>query len=172
MASDERLPARAGPAGLPIGGQVRRLGLLGIPGQVTRGREFTRRVLDDWHAQDGDDVLLLVCELLANAVLHAGGAHELLLQATLARLRIEVLDGSPDVPCPRASRRRPGLLGGHGLHIVDKLADRWGADIRPNGKSVWLEIDTSHPGTSQLRPPPTGPQPSALGGWSPPGGAR
>ncbi|PYC79981.1 ATP-binding protein [Streptomyces tateyamensis] len=144
MDSDERLPHGAGPAGLPPGGQVRRLGLLGVRGQVTLGREFTRRALDDWHIQDGEDVLLLVSELLANAVLHAGGAHELLLHASPERLRVEVRDGGPGVPCPR-SPGRPDLPGGHGLHIVDKLADRWGTDSSPDGKSVWLEIDTSRP---------------------------
>ncbi|MFJ9775720.1 ATP-binding protein [Kitasatospora sp. NPDC101157] len=142
MAGDERLPAGAEQAALPPGGQVRRLRLLGVPGQVTRGREFARRALDDWHARDGDDILLVVSELLANAVLHAGGAHELLLHATPTRLRIEVRDGSPDSPRARAPHR-PGLPGGHGLHIVEKLADRWGTEAHSDGKSVWLELDTS-----------------------------
>ncbi|WP_051967337.1 ATP-binding protein [Kitasatospora mediocidica] len=140
MASDVSLSG-AESAGPSPGGQVRRLRLLGVPGQVSRGREFTRRALDDWHAQDCDDVLLLVSELLANAVLHAGGARELLLHAVPARLRIEVTDASPNLPRPRAPQAA-GLPGGHGLTIVAKLADRWGADPREDGKSVWLEIDT------------------------------
>ncbi|MFJ7280336.1 ATP-binding protein [Kitasatospora sp. NPDC098663] len=145
MASDEGLPG-AEPAAPPPGGQVRRLRLLGVPGQVPRGREFTRRALDDWHAHDCDDVLLLVSELLANAVLHAGGARELVLHAAPARLRIEVTDASPNLPRPREPRAA-GLPGGHGLHIVAKLADRWGADPREEGKSVWLEIDNPRPAT-------------------------
>ncbi|MEU9044284.1 MULTISPECIES: ATP-binding protein [unclassified Kitasatospora] len=143
MASDEGRPG-AEPAGPPPAGQVRRLRLRGVPGQVSRGREFARRALDDWHAQDRDDVLLLVSELLANAVLHAGGVEELVLHAVPARLRIEVTDASPNLPHPRDPRAL-GLPGGHGLHIVAKLADRWGADPCAVGKSVWLEIDTPHP---------------------------
>ncbi|MEU1506936.1 ATP-binding protein [Kitasatospora sp. NPDC005748] len=143
MASDRDLPG-ACPTGPPPAGQVRRLRLLGVPGQVSRGREFTRRALADWHAQNCDDVLLLVSELLANAVLHAGGARELVLHTAPARLRIEVTDASPDLPRPREPRA-PGLPGGHGLNIVAKLADRWGADSHADGKSVWLEIDTPRP---------------------------
>ncbi|BFV60671.1 ATP-binding protein [Kitasatospora sp. CMC57] len=140
MASDEGPPG-AEPAAPTPGGQVRRLRLLGVPSPVARGREFARRALDDWHAQDHDDILLLVSELLSNAVLHAGGARDLVLYAVPERLRIEVTDASPNLPRPREPRGA-GVPGGHGLHIVEKLADRWGTVSREDGKSVWLEIVT------------------------------
>lgn len=87
-------------------------------------------------------------ELLANAALHASGAQELILHATPAVLRIEVLDASPLIPRPR-SPHHPGLPGGHGLHIVERLSDRWGVAIRGGGKTVWAEVDSSS------TPPPT-----------------
>ncbi|MDQ0313093.1 anti-sigma regulatory factor (Ser/Thr protein kinase) [Kitasatospora herbaricolor] len=143
-------PGDTGPArpGLPLTGQRRRLALSGLKGQVARGRDFTRQALADWnwpagqdpHGQStADDVLLVVSELLANACLHAGGPHELVLTASADGLRVEVLDGDSTVPVLR-SPYEPGRPGGHGLHIVQKLADRWGVTPVQGGKSVWLEF--------------------------------
>lgn len=133
---------------------ARRLDLTGEPGAVGVGRDFTRRALDDWHwipeAADprrqtlAADILLIVSELLANASMHAGGALELVLHAALpgGALRIEVADADPTMPSP-SSPHQPGVPGGHGLHIVEQLADRWGAVAYGSGKKVWAEIDTS-----------------------------
>ncbi|KOY56795.1 histidine kinase, partial [Streptomyces sp. XY332] len=33
--------------------------------------------------------------------------------------------------------------GGHGLHIVERLSDRWGTHVHDNGKAVWAEIEAS-----------------------------
>ncbi|WP_344468640.1 ATP-binding protein [Kitasatospora kazusensis] len=131
--------------------------MAGLPGPVSRGRNFTRQALLDWRwpadrtpsaEESVEDVLLLVSELLANAALHAGGPQELILHATPTVLRIEVLDASPLVPQPR-SPHLPALPGGHGLHIVKRLSDRWGVATREDGKTVWAEVD---PGST---PPPT-----------------
>ncbi|MDH6137809.1 hypothetical protein P3T37_007244 [Kitasatospora sp. MAA4] len=136
------------PPGLPTHGQRRRLHLAGTRGQVARGRDFTRQALADWHwlpergrGEPGaaEDALLLVSELLANACLHAGGPHGLLLDASAERLRIEVTDGSGTLPSPRLPHE-PGRPGGHGLHVVQRLSDRWGATPTAEGKTVWLEI--------------------------------
>ncbi|WP_051965697.1 ATP-binding protein [Kitasatospora mediocidica] len=136
---------------LPPGGQRRRLTLVGVRGQVARGRDFTRQALLDWYGiQSGDshdqstadDVLLLVSELLANAVMHAGGPQELLLHATPDLLRVEVPDMDPAVP-ERRTPHRPGVPGGHGLHIVERLSDHWGVTSWEGGKTVWLEIDSA-----------------------------
>ncbi|MFJ9519839.1 ATP-binding protein [Kitasatospora sp. NPDC101801] len=132
---------------LPAAGQRRRLVLKGMRRQVAAGRDFGRQALLDWYAVTGgdgqedtpaDDVLLLISELLANAVMHAGGAHHILLHGTAETLRVEVADGDPAMPRPRAYQ--PGTPGGHGLHIVGRLADRWGVDLLADGKAVWLEV--------------------------------
>ncbi|MER6212748.1 ATP-binding protein [Streptomyces sp. NPDC001272] len=133
--------------------QTRRLVLGGATaGVVTRCRDFTRRALADWSWAPGteaeEDVLLLVSELVTNACLHAGGPRELVLRyGPEDRLRVEVTDGSPDLPRPRPAHD-PARPGGHGLVLLDHLARAWGcallADGRP-GKTVWLELPASLP---------------------------
>ncbi|MFJ1754768.1 ATP-binding protein [Kitasatospora sp. NPDC088134] len=133
---------------LPPGGQRRRLRLASVPRPVARARAFTAEALADWSwatPPDPDlaeDVVLLVAELVGNAMLHAGGPIELVLDATPARLRIEVSDASSVLPTLRTPHR-PGLPGGHGLYIVQRTADRWGADPHAQGKSIWAEIDAT-----------------------------
>ncbi|MEU9042942.1 MULTISPECIES: ATP-binding protein [unclassified Kitasatospora] len=136
-------PHRAGTA-LPVGGQRRRLTLAGLPKPVAHARTFTAGALADWYACTGEgaaaDVLLLVAELVANAMLHGGGPLELVLDATGARLRVEVSDRSPAMPVP-CLPHVPALPGGHGLVIVQRIADRWGAEAHSQGKTIWAEFD-------------------------------
>ncbi|MET9852807.1 ATP-binding protein [Streptomyces sp. NPDC006450] len=130
--------------GLPDGGQRRRLALTGVGGAVAKGRDFTRRALRDWGwdgTETAEDALLLVSELLTNASLHADGCRELVLTAG-ETLRIEVCDGTTVLPLLHPAPRR-GMPGGHGLHIVERLSDRWGTHTHDNGKAVWAEIEAS-----------------------------
>lgn len=130
--------------GLPAAGQRRRLALTGVRGSVAKGRDFTRQALRDWGwdgTETAEDTLLLVSELLTNASLHADGCHELVLTAGKV-LRIEVCDGTTALPRRDPAPRR-GVPGGHGLHIVERLSDRWGADAHAGGKAVWAEIEAS-----------------------------
>ncbi|MEO3977898.1 ATP-binding protein [Streptomyces sp. CAU 1734] len=138
-------------------GQIRRLALFGVRGVVGRCRDFTGSALADWgwipdsgeRAERADDVLLLVSELVTNACLHAGGPTELVLRRTPGRLRIEVADASPEPP-----RRRPREVsqpGGHGLIVLDRLAESWGTDRVGDGKVVWAEIT---PAPAGVRPRP------------------
>ncbi|MFI5764932.1 ATP-binding protein [Streptomyces sp. NPDC051563] len=132
------------PGSLPAGAQRRRLALAGVGGAVAKGRDFTRRALGDWGwdgTETAEDSLLLVSELLTNASLHAGGCHELVLTSG-ETLRIEVYDGTTDLPLLHPAPRH-GTPGGHGLHIVERLSDRWGTHTHPHGKAVWAEIEAS-----------------------------
>ncbi|MEV7174879.1 ATP-binding protein [Streptomyces sp. NPDC089922] len=133
-------PATRGPAVR----QRRRLALRGARRQVARGREFAREALRDWGWDGGDtaeDALLVVSELVTNANLHADGCHELTLRGGDV-FRIEVHDGVGELPrLPSGSR--PGTPGGHGLQIVRRLADDWGAERHAHGKVVWAEIDAA-----------------------------
>ncbi|MGW2248646.1 ATP-binding protein [Kitasatospora sp. NPDC001660] len=133
---------------LPPGGQRRHLHLAGQPKPVARARAYAAQAVADWSwptgPSGGDDIALLVAELVANAMLHAGGPVDLVLDASETRLRIEVTDRSTVLPEPRRPHR-PGLPGGHGLFIVQNAATRWGAQPHAEGKTVWAEIDAVPP---------------------------
>ncbi|MFB7477112.1 ATP-binding protein [Kitasatospora sp. NPDC056184] len=139
-------PHRAGPAA-PPGGQRRRLTLAGLPKPVAHARTLTAQALADWYPSglgDGvaEDVVLLAAELVANAMLHGDGPLEMVLDVTAARLRVEVSDRSPVMPIPRRPHD-PALPGGHGLFIVERTADRWGAEPHSQGKTIWAEVDAA-----------------------------
>lgn len=104
---------------------------------LTLAREFTRRTLTD-HRYRGrhDHVLLVVSELVTNAMLHGDGPPVLRLSGTPWRVRVEVADGSPVLPVPKVA----GQEGGWGLHLVSRLAGRWEAVPRDGGKVVWCEL--------------------------------
>ncbi|MFC9824421.1 ATP-binding protein [Streptomyces erythrochromogenes] len=131
--------------GLPSGRQRRRLALVGVPGAVARGRDFTRQALRDWgwdKTETSEDTLLLVSELLTNASLHANGCRELVLIADETALHIEVHDGTTTPPVRHPAPQR-GVPGGRGLYIVERLSDRWGTQAYGTGKAVWAEIEAS-----------------------------
>ena len=84
-------------------------------------RGFLRSTLRAWDAERyGDDALLVVDELVANAVLHAGTEIELRLALSSDRLGVAVADRSPGGRAwsiPSGGRARPptsrrGRLGG------------------------------------------------------------
>jgi anti-sigma regulatory factor (Ser/Thr protein kinase) len=90
-----------------------------------------------------DDVLLLVTELVSNAVLHAGAGPERPLQVQLLRgprwLIVTVFDEGPGFTWhPNAELRNES--GGWGLFLVDQIADRWGVECTASGARVWFEL--------------------------------
>jgi anti-sigma regulatory factor (Ser/Thr protein kinase) len=84
-----------------------------------------------------DDVLLVISELVSNAVLHGTGDIELRLTYDGRRITGEVADDGAGFALP-ARRRPPGQIGGHGLRIVDSIASCWG--IHDRAAHVWFEI--------------------------------
>ena len=90
------------------------------------------------------DVTLLVTELVANGVRH-GGAHagtalHLSIERRQAALHVEV--HNPDHAPGAVGMRPPNLEGGGGLglHIVERVASRWGVRVG-RGTAVWFELD-------------------------------
>ncbi|MGV9556308.1 ATP-binding protein [Streptomyces sp. NPDC003522] len=94
-----------------------------------------------------DPARLVVAELAANAVLHGrvpGRSFRLTLSVVgSAILRIEVADTLGDhLPAPVRADRDPLAESGHGLLLVEELADRWGVRCGPVPcKTVWAELD-------------------------------
>jgi anti-sigma regulatory factor (Ser/Thr protein kinase) len=104
--------------------------------RLTRHQLQTRWLLSP---QLTDDAVLLVSELVGNAVTHAGAhAFGLRIRRRRGRVRIEVRDPSRALPCHLPVRELD--VSGRGLWLVDKLADRWGVDLLPHGKSTWFEL--------------------------------
>lgn len=85
-----------------------------------------------------DTVALLVSEVATNALVHGSGEVQVRVSASGAVLRVEVADGSPQLPRPREA----GLLeeGGRGLALVAQLSRDWGVYREGPGKVVWFEL--------------------------------
>jgi hypothetical protein len=98
-------------------------------------RAFLRETLDGWPA-DGyrDDALVVVDELVANAVLHAGTGIELRFALQPDRLGIAVADRSP--VRPGLGRPGEGAESGRGLLLVNALARSWHVLPRRDGGKV------------------------------------
>jgi anti-sigma regulatory factor (Ser/Thr protein kinase) len=89
------------------------------------------------------DVLLLVTDLVNNAMRHAGVRPMQVVRVELRRLpqgvRVEVTDRGGRVA--RVHPRSNGdEAGGWGLLLVDRIADRWGARPTASGTCVWFEV--------------------------------
>jgi hypothetical protein len=86
-----------------------------------------------------DDTALVVTELAANAMVHAGTGFTVDLAAGPDVLRISVRDASPLPPAAAAAGLPAVPL--HGLGAVAALARRWGVEpLGHSGKSVWVEL--------------------------------
>lgn len=87
-------------------------------------------------------VELLTSELVANAVVHGPPDGRITVRASAGggRFTVSVTDESTDTPVPR--RTAPEVPGGHGLRLVERLADGWGIDLHSGGKSVWFAVAT------------------------------
>lgn len=87
-----------------------------------------------------DTAVLLVSELVTNAVLHARSAVRLEVARNGGRLRISVTDDSPYEPVVRDSFDLEAGTG-RGLMLVEALAADWGTDAADGGKTVWVELE-------------------------------
>ena len=120
--------------------------LAAVRSQLSASRESGREArrlasaaLESWQlGEAGDAVELIVTELVANSVLHAGSAPEIAVLLLPDAIRLEVADSSPDLPRPRDAG--PEATSGRGMNLIDAMATRWGADPTPTGKTVWVEI--------------------------------
>jgi CheY-like chemotaxis protein/anti-sigma regulatory factor (Ser/Thr protein kinase) len=109
------------------------------PSSVPEAREFVRRLLRDWGADHlFDEASLVVTELAANAVLHAGSPYEVRLTHADGVLRIEVADGDPGTPEPQPFSAVAET--GRGIVLVSAISASWGIDARPDGKVTWAEL--------------------------------
>ncbi len=121
------------------------------PAEVGRARRWARaRLAGTGIRADeplAETLVLLVSELVTNAVVHTGRSAVLRLvlpdavteETEEATVRLEVDDASDRVPVPRCAGSE--ATGGRGLALVDGLADRWGWSKEGTGKRIWCELD-------------------------------
>jgi anti-sigma regulatory factor (Ser/Thr protein kinase) len=89
------------------------------------------------------DLRLLVSELVSNGVKYGGdGPVRLEITNEPERIRAEIVDqGGGFTPVERDGDL--SRVGGWGLHLVDRLTDRWGT--YEGSTHVWFEIDPRKP---------------------------
>lgn len=118
------------------------------PAEVGRARRWARsRLAGSGIGADeplAETLILLVSELVTNAVVHTGCPAVLRLSLPeapqeSATVRLEVADRSGRAPVPRCADG--DATGGRGLALVDGLADRWGWASEGAGKRIWCELD-------------------------------
>ncbi|MEW2635141.1 SpoIIE family protein phosphatase [Streptomyces sp. NPDC048389] len=110
---------------------------------VLHARRFTARTLRSWGLTDEIDIaLLVVSELVTNAIAHTQGEVDLDLTLSSDRLRIAVNDTSPRSPVKPANVDWEAT-GGRGLLIVEATTESWGSLPLSGGKQVWAEIEVS-----------------------------
>lgn len=85
-----------------------------------------------------DDVVLLVSEMVTNAVRYAAPPVLLEIQAGEHDVVVAVCDGSTQLPAPRAAGT--DAEGGRGMILVDLLASEHGVRTGPPGKAVWARL--------------------------------
>jgi anti-sigma regulatory factor (Ser/Thr protein kinase) len=108
---------------------------------VREARQRTAAVLAGWrcHRERIEDAVLVVSEVVTNAVQHGAGAVVLRLFRRRRYIRVEVQDNSPRPPVLLAITDIAAERG-RGLRIVRTLAARWGSKRVGAGKLVWAEL--------------------------------
>ena len=105
---------------------------------VREARFFVVRAVTTWDVGDAEHAALLTSELATNAVIHAGSAFSVTVQRIDGGVRVDVADSSAQVPRRRSYSYLSGT--GRGLGLVEDVAEAWGVDTRPGGKSVWFVL--------------------------------
>ncbi|MBT2440850.1 ATP-binding protein [Streptomyces sp. ISL-36] len=132
------------------------------PAEVGRARRWARSRLAGSGIGDDepltDTLVLLISELVTNAVVHTGCPAVLRMLfggggPEAGTVRVEVADASDRPPRPRHAECAD--TNGRGLELVDGLADRWGWQREGAGKSIWCEVDRAAPAvpTTPQAPP-------------------
>ncbi|MET8946098.1 SpoIIE family protein phosphatase [Streptomyces sp. NPDC004542] len=112
-----------------------------VPEAARHARRFTRRTLRAWEvpADDIDTVLLVVSELVTNALVHTDGQVRLDLTLVSRRMRVAVTDASPRTPMKPTSVGWEAT-GGRGILLVEAVSAAWGTLPVSGGKQVWAEL--------------------------------
>ncbi|MEV0182092.1 ATP-binding protein [Streptomyces sp. NPDC050625] len=117
-----------------------------VAGAVSAIRRSVRAVLAAWNVPPEivDDAILVVTELLTNALVHALPPAELRLswgpRDGLRTLRVEVTDAGPVLAAGQSPDGIDPDEHGRGKQIVHALAARHGMRIHCGGVTRWAEL--------------------------------
>jgi anti-sigma regulatory factor (Ser/Thr protein kinase) len=115
------------------------------PASASAARAATRQFLGErCSPQLLEDVVIVVSELVSNAVTHTGDVCTLVVQYSAGQIVIEVRDTDAwRRPEDKVSREAQDV--GRGLGAVQTLTARWGIERTAEGKSVWAEFAVPAP---------------------------
>jgi anti-sigma regulatory factor (Ser/Thr protein kinase) len=134
---------------LPVSGETRRLGRRIVPArpeEVAPTRHWLTQLLAADHAKIVDDVVLLACEAVTNAIRHSdsakiGGTVTVAVMELAGMIRVEVTDAGSATNVPRLKNDDPEALNGRGLHLLDFVSGGcWGSCTDGGDRTVWFEI--------------------------------
>ncbi|WP_182877287.1 ATP-binding protein [Microbispora sp. H10670] len=135
----------ASPGTRPYGTWRRRFP--GADRSVSEARKWARGLLAERVAAPVlDDVLLLLSEVVTNAVTHSDSGRDQDGRVTVRMtrdaggVRVEVRDGGSAVDAPVMRAPDAEAAGGRGLWLVDGLATAWGSWQDDTGASVWFRV--------------------------------
>lgn len=116
------------------------LSLDGGPEAASHARRALARLRADLEPPLLETMRLLVTELIANSVKHAG-ADAVALKVVVGRgaVLVEVRDEGPGFE-PSGRTAGQDQASGWGLFLVDRLADRWGVAREESATRVWFEL--------------------------------
>lgn len=109
------------------------------PASAGAARRFVAAVLERSGAMEAvEPTVLLVSEVVTNAVLHAGTPVTVAVAVEEERVHVDVADGSSTIPSVKGYERDAAT--GRGRELVRALSSAWGVERRGDGKCVWFEI--------------------------------
>jgi anti-sigma regulatory factor (Ser/Thr protein kinase) len=116
--------------------------LSGGPEAAAAARRALARLRGDLDPGVMETMRLLVTELVANSVRHAGARTvDLKVIVTSPSVWLEVIDAGPGFDAAEATHRAgQAEESGWGLFLVERLADRWGVSRGERDTRVWFEL--------------------------------
>jgi anti-sigma regulatory factor (Ser/Thr protein kinase)/anti-anti-sigma regulatory factor len=119
-----------------------------LPGRSapSEARGLATRMCQAWDLDELlDTVLIVMSELVTNAVVHGTGSVHVTVVLRHQHLHLVVRDQSPDPPrrAENPRRHRTGVSldsNGRGLHLLDAVCQSWGYLSSGLGKAVWARI--------------------------------
>jgi anti-sigma regulatory factor (Ser/Thr protein kinase) len=136
----------------PEGGvALGRLDIPARPDEVAPARHWLTKLLTDDHGAIVDDIVLMACEAITNAICHSDsgrtddqgdpGTVTLVVLDAASAMRVEVIDAGSPSGVPHVADEGPDALSGRGLYLLDVLSGgRWGSYVHASGRTVWFEV--------------------------------